>query len=195
VRYLNRHTHRTGIICHTYLLIPKGDHRLQVPKAGLAIIEGDEDDVLSRYMTLASKSGAKYIVRITSDCPLIHSPIITKLINIVAHTNYDYMSNCMPGYRTFFDGADCEVISNQLLDWINENANGRDREHVTSILNKSRPAWAQFGHLFTNIDTSSLKLSVDTNEDLINVQEHFKSVDEKTKRWSEVYGKETCHRF
>ena len=47
-----------------------------VSKLGYEVYRGSEDDVLSRYFKVAQKNSAKYIVRITGDCPLVVSKIV-----------------------------------------------------------------------------------------------------------------------
>jgi spore coat polysaccharide biosynthesis protein SpsF (cytidylyltransferase family) len=138
---------------------------------------------------------AQFTVRITADCPLLRSALITKAINISVRGQYDFVSNAMPKFRTFYDGCDVEVISSKLLDWLDQTARGSDREHVMSQLANNVPPWAQLGHIFNRVDTSFLKLSVDTEEDLKNVEEHFNSVEKKIQEWGNTHGHNTCHRF
>lgn len=195
-KYMNRHTHRTGIQTSVSLLIPDNDIGFgDIKFPGVNIIKGQENDVLSRYVLLQKSNDYNYIVRITADCPLIKSAIITKAVTIAVNGNYDYVTNAMPDFRTFYDGTDVEVLSKGLLNFLDNNASGIDREHVTSYLVKNAPKWAKIAHLFSNVDFSDQKLSVDTIEDFNNVKDQFESVDEKIKKWSTKYGQNTCHRF
>jgi spore coat polysaccharide biosynthesis protein SpsF (cytidylyltransferase family) len=194
-RYINRHTHRTGIKTQVHLLIPRGDDKLAVQRPGVNIIEGSEDDVLSRYVRMQQQHPADYTVRVTADCPLIKSSLVSKSIMIAVKGQYDFVSNAMPEYRTFFDGTDVEVISSKLLAWLDNTASDEEREHVMSKLSGNIPPWATMGHLFNQIDLSELKLSVDTEEDLKNVEKHFNSVEQKIKSWGDRHGHNSCHRF
>ena len=47
------------------------------------IFRGNEKDVLDRYYKAAKENNAKIIVRITSDCPLIDSRLINKMISFL----------------------------------------------------------------------------------------------------------------
>jgi spore coat polysaccharide biosynthesis protein SpsF len=181
--------------CSVNLLIPYNDNKLASPRPGINIIEGNEADVMSRYASLQEKHPAHYVVRITADCPLLKPALISKAITIAAKGQYDYLTNAMPGFRTFHDGADVEVISAQMIKWLDHTNTGKDREHVTSSIKEKAPPWANIGHLFSDVDNSQLKLSVDTSEDLKNVEKHYFSVQEKIRRWSNRYGPNTCHRF
>lgn len=197
--YLNRHTHRTGIKCDVYLLVPEDDyyeikHRIRIPYS-CKVLYGPEDDVLSRYATMVSKYKPDYIARVTGDCPLLPSAVLTKLITVALKNEYDFFTNASPEFRTFYDGSDCEIVSRKLFDWINENAKGDDREHVMSLAYKERPQWATMGHLFSNMDLTSLKLSLDTEEDLKEIRDQYESVNNKINKWIKEHGRKNLHRF
>ncbi len=195
-RYINRHTHRTGVKTQVHLLIPYNDGKLSIQRPGVNIIEGPENDVLSRYAKMQEQHPADFAVRITADCPLIKSSLISKAIMIAIKGQYDFVSNAMPEYRTFFDGTDVEVISTKLLKWLDSTARKEeDREHVMARLAEKVPPWATMGHIFNQIDLSELKLSVDIKEDLENVEKHFNSVEQKIKAWGDRHGHNSCHRF
>ena len=51
-------------------------------KLAINFFQGDTEDVLDRYYNAAIKYSADYIVRVTSDCPLIDPNLIDKLIGI-----------------------------------------------------------------------------------------------------------------
>ena len=159
------------------------------------IIKGPEQDVLARYNVMATRVNPDYIVRVTGDCPLIPSPVITKLITTAVKGEYDFVTNAWPEYRTFYDGADCEVVSTRLFDWVFANAEGTDREHVLSMLYRKRPEWASYAQVFSEMDLTHIKLSVDTIEDLKQVRIFYDSVENKIKSWDSKHGKKTLHRY
>lgn len=59
-------------------------------KDKVIIFDGPEDDVLTRYSLAAIKTESDYIIRLTSDCPLIPPTIISKVINTVVLNSLDY---------------------------------------------------------------------------------------------------------
>jgi len=194
-RYINRHTHRTGVKCQVFLLVPKGDNRLLVSRPGVTVIEGDENDVLSRYTKMQDQHPADFICRITADCPMVPSAMITKAIMGAVKGPWDFMTNAMPGYRTYPDGSDVEVMSAKLLEHLAKNAVGSQREHVTNLLWQDFPAWASISHMFNNYDFSDLKYSVDTEEDFERVKDNYESVRDKIKHWCDRHGQSSAHRF
>lgn len=158
-------------------------------------MSGPEQDVLTRYEKMVLKQKPDYIVRLTGDCPLLPPPVIVKAINIAVKNDCDFVTNAFPKYRTFFDGADCEVMSRDAFNWLNENAVLEDREHVTSLLYKEQPDWCKMAHLFSNMDLTHTKLSIDTPEDLVKARYAYDSVETKIKDWTNKYGRKTLHRF
>ena len=81
-------------------------NRLSVP-----VFCGSEDDVLDRYYQVAKAHSADYIVRITSDCPLIDPAVVDYIIAAFKSTypTVDYASNSIQ--RTYPRGLDTEIMS------------------------------------------------------------------------------------
>jgi spore coat polysaccharide biosynthesis protein SpsF len=194
--YLNRYAYKTGIAVHLCLVIPKGDPIGKAWRHKIQIIEGSESDVLSRYAAALEQLRPDWIVRVTSDCPLLPSYIISKHIKLAVVNNFDYVSNVDPRFRTALDGADCEVISARMLKWANENAtSGPEREHVTPLCRERPPEWARVGAVVGFFDESDKKLSVDTKEDLEAARENFERVKKKAQDAERLYGRDNVHRF
>lgn len=194
--YVNYTTHQTGLAVHHVLVVPDGDPIVKAWGRKITVVEGPENDVLARYVQAANQFDANYIVRVTSDCPLIPPYLISKLIKLAVVHGYDYVSNVDPRFRTALDGADCEVISAALLRWLDENAEeGPQREHVTPLCREAPPAWARVGVVIGFFDQSGIKLSVDTSDELEAVRSQFKAVREKIRAAEKTYGRERVHRF
>lgn len=194
-RYLNKNTNRSGIMVNVALLIPENDP-IKNSFRGVPIIEGDEFDVLSRYKKMADKFFADYVVRVTGDCVLLPSKLITVHVNRCVHNKKDYVSNVWEGLRTFPDGHDVEIMSRRVLDWLDENAdNPKDREHVTTFLRHENPSFFEIGHIFHDLNLSEIKLSIDTKEDLENARKQFESLRELHSRAESQHGRYSLFRF
>lgn len=186
MEFINRSTATTGLSAQAALLIPTDDP-IKENFSEAVIVEGSEDDVLSRFGKAYELYKPDYIVRITGDCPLIIAPLITKHIVSAAGNNLDYCSNTFEELRTFVDGYDCEVISSEAFEWLLDNARSPyDKEHVTTLLRRERPRWARFGVILGHIDLSDIKLSVDTIEDFEECQRRKRDLDEKTRKAKEL---------
>lgn len=194
--YLNRYTYKTGIAVHVCLVVPEGDELIAHWRHKIQIVEGPEDDVLSRYYGAFETFYPDWIVRVTSDCPLLPPFVISKHIKLAVVNNLDYLSNVDPRFRTALDGADCEVVSAKMLKWMDANAKpGREREHVTMTARERPPLWAKLGAVIGFFDESDVKLSVDTQEDLDMVRRQFDLVKKKARDAERLYGKENVFRF
>lgn len=182
VNHLNKGTNYTGIHADYVCLIPTGDV-LKRELSAHPVIEGPEDDVLTRFDLAAQSSNPDFIVRITGDCPLIIPTIINKHVTSAVSLGLDYVSNSFDDLRTFVDGYDCEVLSVRALDWLVDNAlTPYDREHVTTLIKREPPEWVKFGVVLGYTDLSDVKLSVDTIDELMLVREKKKALTEKCKK-------------
>lgn len=193
--YLNRWSAKNQMVVNTVLLIPQGDELKSVLK-NVKFFEGPEHDVLTRYHMMAKENEADFVVRLTGDCPFIYPALISKHIQCSLNENYDYLSNVDDRFRTAPDGLDCEVISRGALDWLNDNAKTPyDREHVTTLLRREPPHWAETGHMIGFIDQAGLKLSIDTPEDLERVRFEFHKIKRMLENAEKLRGKKNIHRF
>ena len=135
---------------------------------GVKAYKGSELDVLDRFYQAVKDENADWVVRVTSDCPLIDPILVDKVINFVQENNVDYVSNGL--IERFPDGQDVEVFKFSALKKAWENAKLlSEREHVTPyIRNHSN---GKGSDLFTSInyscvsDYSNIRMTVDEVED------------------------------
>jgi spore coat polysaccharide biosynthesis protein SpsF len=195
-RYLNKHGHKTRTQTRVVLLIPSGDPIGEMYAGKVPIFRGSENDVLSRYAQMSHVFDADYVVRITSDCPLIPPPLIQKHITTAIMNRYDYTSNVFEDHRTAPDGYDCEVISRALMEHMDTNAiDPGDREHVTMYARRKLPDGMKSGAVLGYMELSHLKLSVDTPEDLQLVRFHASEIARKLDIAEKAHGQNSSHRF
>ncbi len=138
-------------------------------KLGIECFKGSIDDVLERFYKTAEPEDPDYVVRVTSDCPLIDPDVIDEVISKCIASGCDYVSNTLE--LTFPDGVDTEVFKFSALKRAYEEAKLKsEREHVTPFIWKNSSF--NGGTLFTsdnyynNVkDLSSERITVDTRED------------------------------
>jgi spore coat polysaccharide biosynthesis protein SpsF (cytidylyltransferase family) len=166
VRFINERSGKIKV--DLAILCPIGD-QISSHYKHVQVIEGDEFDVLSRYIKAQKLHRSDYIVRITGDCPFIASFQITNHIFKAINHGLDYLSNVDPLCRTELEGRDIEVISNTALEWLDLYSKKHfDREHVTTKLREAKPDSLRRGHFLNRIDLSNIKTSIDTDDDLNN---------------------------
>lgn len=140
----------------------------EAKKHSVKFFRGSEDDVLSRYYNAGKEIKADIVVRITSDCPVIDTIIIDKMVgkflNLFKNNKIDYMSNTLN--RTFPRGLDAEIISFLVLEKIFKEAQKQhEREHVTPYIYQNPHKFKLVG--FKNeINYSCYRWTLDTPEDL-----------------------------
>lgn len=149
-------------------------------KMGVESFAGSENDVLDRYYRAAKKYGAKIIVRITSDCPLIGPEIIDRAIKSFLESKVDYLSTGRLK-STFPEGLDTEVFSFYALEkaW-REAKLPSEREHVTPYIWKN-PRTFKIKTIKNDRDLSYMRWTVDEEKDLNFVREIYKRLYKKNK--------------
>lgn len=193
---INRWGRRSGVACEIVLLIPEGDKAKEVYGNQVTIFEGPKENVLSRYYQMATAFKADYVVRITSDCPMLPPDMIRNHVIIAHKDSYDYISNVDENIRVSADGFDCEVLSFKALAWLNGACTDpAEQEHVTLKIRKDYPEVLKIGWMVGHLDISGMKLSVDTEEDLEQVRRHMTRIQQATQWIKSKRGQIHCHRF
>ncbi len=107
---------------------------LAIAKAcGVDTYQGSLEDVLERFFEATKGENPDYIVRLTSDCPLIDSCLIDEVINFAIEFGLDYCSNTFD--EMYPDGQDVEVFKFSALERAFCEATSKlDREHVTPYI-------------------------------------------------------------
>ncbi len=137
-------------------------------KLSVGYFKGSLNDVLDRFYQAVKNENPDYVVRITSDCPLIDACVIDEVVKGCTTGAYDYASNTLR--PTFPDGTDIEVFSFKALKKAWEEATlNSDREHVTPYIWKN--CKHHLGKLFSSFsyeesqDYSAYRLTVDEQRD------------------------------
>jgi spore coat polysaccharide biosynthesis protein SpsF (cytidylyltransferase family) len=134
-------------------------------REAVEVFRGDEQDVLGRVFGAAKFFGAKNLIRLTADCPMIDPVLIDEVYEIYTSGSYDYAAN--GNTRSFPDGLDVEVFSFDALEKAHQEAiHPFLREHVTPYIRGSHPQFGcgefkiknvvcpwNFGHIRWTLDT------------------------------------------
>jgi spore coat polysaccharide biosynthesis protein SpsF len=146
-------------------------------EAGVACYSGSVDDVLGRTLAAARSVGARTIVQVTGDCPLVDSEVVAEAVAAYAADRADYVSNKLHGY-TYPDGYDVEVFGLSLLEEVDAaTQDPYDREHVTTYVYGHPERYRLLG-----VEASGrrrrpeLHLSLDTAEDVALMQEIYETL-------------------
>lgn len=129
---------------------------------GTSFSRGSLEDVLDRYYRAAEAFGAKTVVRVTSDCPLIDPALIDRAIEMFNEGGFDHVSID----SSYPDGLDAEIFSFEALKKAYGEATlASEREHVTPYIWKN-PQVFRLGKIKSDVDLSFMRWTVDDEKDL-----------------------------
>lgn len=130
-------------------------------KLSVGVYQGSTTDVLDRFYQAQIGLDGDYIVRLTSDCPLIDPAIIDETVRYCLEHQLSYYTNVING--PFPDGLDVEVFSGAALRDAWEHAvSASDREHVTPFIRQKNSVSGWHGN---EPNYTQLRLTVDEQHD------------------------------
>lgn len=137
-------------------------------KVGVDFYKGSVDDVLSRFYETAVLEKPDYVVRLTSDCPLIDPNIIDTVVTYaIENPQFDYVRTQA---ASFPDGLDTEVMKFSALEKAYYEATlTSEREHVTAYIWKN--GTADGGSFFKTFNFPNTQGKYDANDYRITIDE------------------------
>lgn len=145
-------------------------------QAGISYFQGDESDVLKRFIDAAESQHIEHIIRICSDNPFLDIYAIEQLLfSIKDNDNYDYISFCVnnqPSIKTHF-GFWTEYVTLKALKQVAVSTNETlYHEHVTNYI-YSHPSdfqikWLPVPECIKN--RYDIRLTIDTENDFRTAQ-------------------------
>lgn len=141
--------------------------------AGVSVYQGDLNDVLDRFYQAALPFKPDYVVRVTSDCPLLDANLIDAVIEHAIKEKADYGANIL--IEEFPDGQDVEVFTFIALQKAWEAAVlPSEREHVTPYIrnNSSVKGGVTFKsvHYSAPSNFNHIRMTVDEPKDLETIE-------------------------
>lgn len=138
------------------------------------VYQGSTTDVLDRFYQAVAPLQPDYVVRVTSDCPLIDAALIDDVIDMVTSKQLDYGANILK--EEYPDGQDVEVFTFKALEQAWKQAKlESEREHVTPYIRNN--STYNGGSLFKSDNYNApanynhVRMTVDEPTDLVTIQE------------------------
>ena len=135
--------------------------------------QGSLEDVLDRFYQASKGYRPDWIVRVTSDCPLLDSRVVDQVVLKAIKSDVDYCANIIT--EDFPDGQDVEVFKFSVLESAWKEASLKsEREHVTPYIRNNSDL--KGGKLFKAYDVkchsnfNSIRMTVDERADLKVIQ-------------------------
>lgn len=143
----------------------------EAQRSGIHVTRGPAQDVLARYHQAAVEVGAEWIMRVTSDCPLIDPGLCGRILEAAKSQKADYAANNMP--PSWPHGLDAEVFTFDALNRAFIHAHEPpEREHVTPWI-RNNPDFAKVNVPMHGADLSGIRLTLDYPEDYAFFAEIF----------------------
>jgi spore coat polysaccharide biosynthesis protein SpsF len=143
-------------------------------RLGVDWFRGSESDVLMRYFEAAQYFKADPIIRVTADCPLIDPGVLNALVVTFRDGKAAFVTNNLE--KTFPHGLDAEVFSMDLLGQaVMQTGEDYDHEHVTQWM-RAQPGAV---NLRCPEDLSSIRITLDTPDDLSLIRAIFRAFKDK----------------
>lgn len=150
---------------------PRDERVAEAARAcGVRVVRGSEHDVLHRYVDAARATGARTIVRLTADCPLLDPAVVDLLTAhfLAQDPAADLVTNAPPVGRTYPDGMDVEVLSRDTLERLATTVtSAMHREHPTSALYAGE---SDVRTVHLDRDLGDVRITVDDQDDLDRVR-------------------------
>lgn len=141
-------------------------------RMGVGTLQGDEDDVLGRYVEAARRWEADHVVRVTGDNPLTDLGLIRELTrrHVQASADYTYV----PGDALLM-GILPEVISRTALEVSHRDGEDRHRSELVTLYIKENPSRFRIARVDIPpaLYRPSYRLTVDEPEDLELMEKIF----------------------
>ncbi|TAL58462.1 MAG: glutamate-1-semialdehyde 2,1-aminomutase, partial [Bacteroidetes bacterium] len=154
---------------------------------GADCFQGSTQNVLERFYLAAKEHNADYVVRLTSDCPLVDPVLIDEVIEHFFIKKVDYASNGI--VLSYPNGVDVEIMKMSVLKQAYEKAFlDSEKEHVTSYIWKN--ADIKGGSLFSasglvnQVDYSGIRITVDEEKDFQLISKLIQELGDN-KSWKE----------
>jgi spore coat polysaccharide biosynthesis protein SpsF len=162
-------------------------------KLNVKIFRGSENNVLNRFYEAVKDKNASHIVRICADNPLICGKEIDNLINFYTNNKCDYAYNHIPKNNKYPDGLGAEIISFDLLKYMNEVVTKEiHKEHCMSYIwdNKDKFNIKTFDPLDEKLHHPEMKFDIDTFDDYYKLSMKDFSIDVKPIDLIKIFGGE-----
>ena len=149
---------------------------------GIACYRGELENVIERFYGTLSEFPMDAFVRVNGDSPLIDSELIRRGMAVFSEGVYDIVTNVFP--RSYPKGQSVEIVSSRVFMENTKRVKEKDEyEHVTKFFYNNAHEF-QIYNMASELDLSSIQLSVDTHEDM-NV---FASIVSRMNRPHWTYG-------
>ncbi len=155
------------------------------------VYRGSESNVLDRFYQSVKNENTENVVRVCADNPLIDGNEIDNLIEYYKNNECDYAYNHIPLNNKYPDGLGAEIISYELLEYLNETVEIQyHKEHCLSYIhdNKNQFKIQTFDPLDKELHHPELRFDVDTFDDYYQLAMKDIAMDTSSLELIKIFG-------
>lgn len=82
---------------------------------GRAVVRAPVDDIIGRLVAASRAAPSGLVARVWGDCPFVDPAVIDRMLTRADAERLDFLSNALPGSRTYPAGFDVEIYTSALL--------------------------------------------------------------------------------
>ena len=143
-------------------------HRL-----GVAVVRGPTDDVLGRFLLVASKFSLTDVIRATADNPAVDIGSPRRVLEVRRTTGADHVVESGLPYGTAVEAISTDALRRQAA----LASDAGDREHVTPLMQRDPRFTCVRAMAPAVVCRPELRMTVDTAEDLQFVRDVFRRAE------------------
>lgn len=151
----------------------KKSFSLLIEQAGMQVVRGSEEDVLSRFHLAASKMDMDIIIRITGDNPLVHPYFMEKAVEVLINNNCDYVNVVNAPIGCGVDVFTCKALRKAFSL---EDLTDIEKEHIIPVFFREglfqRASYEAEGKL----SRGDLRLTMDTEQDFLLFEQIYENL-------------------
>jgi spore coat polysaccharide biosynthesis protein SpsF len=136
---------------------------------GVEILRGESEDVLARFVSVASRLSLTHVVRATADNPVVDLDAPRRMLELLSSARADYVEEIDLPVGAAVEA--CTVEALRLAEAATSDP--YDREHVTPYLRRGLAGASIQAQAPAALRRADLRFTVDRSQDLSNVRALF----------------------
>ena len=142
-------------------------------RLGVAVARGPDEDVLGRFLMVASQLDLTDIIRATADNPAVDVDSPRRVLDVRRQSGADHVVEDGLPYGTTVEAIAVDALARQAALTLD----AADREHVTPFMRRDPRFTAVRAPAPAAVRRPDLRLTVDTSEDLAFVRRVFEHAE------------------
>ncbi|MCC6644966.1 MAG: NTP transferase domain-containing protein [Polyangiaceae bacterium] len=133
---------------------------------GHVAVRAPVDDIIGRLVAASRAAPSTLVARVWGDCPFVDPRVVDRMLARSAAEGLDFLSNALPGTRTYPGGFDVEIYTSALLERMDAEVTEPFLREFPFDFVRARATELRVGEEQLGRSRASLHFTVDYPEDL-----------------------------